>query len=262
MRSIHFWALLVGLYSTSCVSYWRGKEISTDIVALQGQVEQLTEEQRVQRERLKKSAANHEKRLMEIDARLKNAISKLQTNSADSGSDIDALKAELARLQGELAKWKHEAGQKAAPDKIIPEVKAKAGAPKLPDTPEEIYRYGYERKKANDCHEANRAFFNLVKRYPKHDRADNSLYLAGQCQFDKNEFSASIRTLRVILVRYKKGKKVDDALELMHDAFLQMGKCKEALVFIQELVSEYPRYGKRRRAKKKLRSTKRKCGKK
>jgi TolA-binding protein len=263
MRSIHQFALLVGLVSTGCVSHWRGLEITSDIAALQGQVEQLLDEQRAQRALLKKNVDQIELQFSKIEATLKRAISKLQDDSVTSDSEMESLRAELAGLRGTLAKWQHEASQTKKPEsKLVPEFPPESGAPKLPTLADELYRYGFERKKANDCTEANRAFFQFFSRFPRHSRADSSLYLAAQCQFDQKDYAGSIRSLRLILTKYKKGKKVDDALEMTHDAFLRLGKCKTALMFIEELVSEHPRYKHRRRARKSLRTTRRKCGKK
>jgi TolA-binding protein len=256
-------ALLVGFMSTGCVSHWRGQEMTADMAALQGQVEQLLDEQGAQRALLKKNIEKIEAQFAKIEATLKLAISKLQDDSVISDSEMESLRAELAGLRGTLAKWQHEASQKTkSGPTLVPDVPPVSGAPKLPTGADELYRYGFERKKASDCKEAKRAFFQFFNRFPKHSRADSSLYLAAQCQFDQKDYAGTIRSLRLILTKYSKGKKVDDALEMTHNAFLRLGKCKTALMFIEELVNEHPTYKHRGRARKSLKSTRRKCGKK
>jgi TolA-binding protein len=255
--------LLVGIVPTGCVTHWQGKEMSADIIALQAQVEQVVEDQRGQRKKLAADVQNIDRRIAKIEAALTKAIGKLQDDSVNNDSLIETLRAEIAQLRGDLAKWQHDQGQKnKGPGSVLPEIKADAGMPKLPKSADDLYRYGYERKSAKDCDESIRAFSQLVNQFPKHERADSALFLAAQCQASKNDHEASIRTLRVVLTKYKRGKKIDDALELTHDAFMHLGKCKTALTFIEELVAEHPRYKHRRRAQKKLRKARRKCGKK
>ena len=257
MRLNYLLALLIGLSSISCVSYWRGKEIAADIAALQGQAEQATEEQRAQRERLKSALEKIEKRLGKLTALVK----KQADFSANSGNDIDILRNELAQIQGAIATWKHERSlPKKTPEKKPEAPAAESTAPKLPEKADDLYAYGWERRKAGDCTEANRAFFQLHKKYPRHYRADYALYWAARCQFETADYNASLHTLKTIYKRYKKGKKFDDALELMHDAYMGLRKCKFALMFIETLVDEHPKYKKMRRAKKKLARAKKLCG--
>ena len=252
---------LVGLVSTSCVSHWRGQEMSADIEMVRAQLEQQLEDQRKLRKKLEQGFGSLEVRFDKIDGRVKRAISRLQDDSLDSDSELQGIKDEIKGLKGEISKLKYEslksqseAPVNAAAETVIPETI------KLPTKPKELYEYGYDRKKEKDCKEAVRAFLQLYNKFPKYKQTDSALYLAAKCQYQNKKPKEAIRHLNVILTKYKKGRKVDDALELTHDAFRRINKCKTALVFIEELVDEYPTYKYLKRAKRKLKKTKKKCG--
>ena len=248
------------MMATGCVPYWHGKEMRADIAAAQGQLEQLTEDQRTQKNALQTSSETLSKRLDSLSEKLSNDIKKLQLNSADGGSAMDDLRREMSLLRGEIATFKHKQKQEQQADGL-PQFDAVPGAPKLPKKASELYRYGYERKMANDCGNAIRAFVKLARSFPKHNRADNSLALTAECQYLKKDYTASLRTLKIIVDKYPKGDKADDALVLMHDNFMALGQCKQALVFLEAMVSDHPSSNRIKEARRKLRKTKRACKK-
>ena len=252
---------LVGVLSTSCVSHWRGQEMSADIELVRAQLEQQVEDQRKLRKRLEEGFVSLESRFDKVDDRVKRAISRLQNDSLDSDSDLQNIKDEIKGLKGEISKLKFESLKVKSENPIV--VPAESVLPetvKLPTTPKELYEYGYDRRKEKDCKEAVRAFLQLYNKFPKYKQTDSALYLAAKCQFQNKNPKEAIRHLNIILTKYKKGRKVDDALELTHDAFRRINKCKTALVFIEELIDEYPTYQYLKRAKKKYKRTKKKCG--
>ena len=253
-------SLAVITFALGCVPYWHGKEIRADIAAAQGQLEQLTEDQRKQRKALKATTDTLTKRIEGLEAKLSTDIKKLQLNSADGGSAMDELRREMAMLRGEMATFKHKQKQEQKADGL-PQFDAVAGAPALPKKAAELYRYGYERKMANDCGNAIRAFVKLARTFPKHNRADNSLALTAECQYLKKDYTASLRTLKIIVDKYPKGDKADDALVLMHDNFMALGQCKQALVFLEAMVADHPSSNRIKEARRKLRKTRRACKK-
>ena len=253
-------SLTVLLLTVGCVPYWHGKEMRADIAAAQVQLEQLTEDQRAQRQALKTSTDSLTKRLQKLEATLSKDIEKLQVNSADGGSAMDDLRREMAMLRGEIATFKHKQKEEQKADGL-PQFDAVAGAPALPKKAADLYRYGYERKMANDCANAIRAFVKLARTFPKHSRADNSLALTAECQYLKKDYTASLRTLKIIVDKYPKGDKADDALVLMHDNFMALGQCKQALVFLEAMVSDHPSSNRIKEARRKLRKTRRACKK-
>jgi TolA-binding protein len=65
--------------------------------------------------------------------------------------------------------------------------------------------------------------------------------------------------LQVVLQKYSSGDKVDDAHVLMHDNFVAMKRCKDAMPFLETLIADFPSSSRVADAKKKLAATKRTC---
>lgn len=240
-----------------CVSYWRGKEIDADIVALQGQIESMREDQRKDKTATQKQVQDLVARITALETSINASLDRLRTTIADGGLAQEELKTQIAKLTGELEEAKKALEGRG--DAGLPAIDAAPGAPALPDNPADLYRYGYERKQANDCREAIRAFSEFARLNGENDRADNALYLLAECQFVQAEYTGSIRTLHLISQKYKTGDKVDDALMLMHDNFVALGQCKDAMPFLESLLADYPRSNRAKAARKKLAATRKSC---
>jgi TolA-binding protein len=231
-----------------------------DVDALKARVDQLGDSHHETRKRFGTEIEGLKVSVNGITKTLDSAIKNLRTTSADSGLDISDLQQELAALRGELATFQHRLEQAKADEKpATPEISVPSGAPQLPNEPVELYRYGYERKKGDDCTEAQRAFLKLVRDFPQYERAPNSLALSAECQFGEKDYEGSLRTLKKLIGDYPKSNKTDDAMVLMHDNFLAMGQCKKAQVFLENMLDEYPKSNRAREARRKLKNTRKKC---
>lgn len=247
--------LLTSLSCTGCVSYWQGQEMQAEIKALEGRLDQQVEDQRSIKKKLQEDLTKVAAQLMNTERKLVESIERLQSGNADNMLVVEQLREQLNSARGELAKLQHEMTQGGA----APAAGGGPGAPQLPTDAAELYRYGYERKQAGDCGEAIRAFTLFAQKFSKNTRADNSLFLLAECQYERKEYTPSIRTLKTVMDAYSKGDKIDDALVLMHDNFVALGQCKDAMPFLETLIEEYPRSSLRGAAKKRLRKTKRSC---
>lgn len=245
--------LLAASSTTGCVSYWRGKEIDSDIAALNARMDALTESQR---EAQKKQLALLQERLSELEARLGDAITQLQRGSADAGLELDKLREELRQTRGELEAAKQKAAQQESTGVAVA---TPPGAPPLPTTDAELYRYGYDRHKASDWDEAIRALNEYGTKYSGSGQADNAVYLMAEALAAKSDYTQSSRALQTILQKYPTGDKVDDAYILMHDNFVAMGQCKNAIPFLETLIADQPKSNRMAEAKKKLAQTKKTC---
>lgn len=243
---------------TGCVSYWQGQEMQAELKALEGRLDQQVDDQRGIKKKIQDDLSNISAQLSQTEQKLAESIERLQSGNADNMLIVEQLREQLTNARGELAKLQHEMAQ---PGGAVGGGNAMggAGAAQLPADAAELYRYGYERKQAGDCKEAIRAFTLFAQKFAKNTRADNSLFLLAECQYEGKEFAPSIRTLKTVMDAYPKGDKVDDALVLMHDNFVALGQCRDAIPFLETLVEEYPRSSLRKTAEKRLRKTKRAC---
>lgn len=257
-RALCAGALFVSSTALSgCVTYWRGQEMDSEIKAMQGQIEQMVEDHRTTREQNNKTLATLEARVTALEGEIENSLERLRSNSADSGLELQRPRDELASLRGEIETVRHKAA--ATPEDGLPTLNPPVGAPALPDNPADLYRYGYERKQGNDCAEAIRAFVKLARSYPDYGRSDNGLALAAECQYAQQDYPGSLRTLKMITDKYPQGDKVDDALVLMHDNFVALGQCQQAVLFLESMINDHPTSNRIDEARRKLRETKRAC---
>lgn len=251
--------LTSALSFTGCVSHWRGQEMAAEIQALEGRMDQQIDDLRTLRGKLQEEIVKVAAQLLQTERKLVESIQQLQSGSADNMLVIEKLREELNTARGELAKLEHSVQK---PDGL-PDVGAVAGGSRskeaLPEDPTELYRVAYEKKQGNDCPGAIRAFAFFAQKFPRNGRADNSLFLLAECQFTQKEYTGSIRTLQTVMNSYSKGDKIDDALVLMHDNFVALGRCKDALPFLETLIDEYPRSNQVKIAKRKLKRTKKSC---
>lgn len=241
---------------TGCVSYWKGQEMQAELKALEGRLDQQVDDQRGIKKKVQDDLSNISAQLAQTEQKLAESIERLQSGNADNMLIVEQLREQLTNARGELAKLQHEMAQ---PGGVAAGGVAGAGAAQLPAEAADLYRYGYERKQAGDCKEAIRAFTVFAQKFAKNTRADNSLFLLAECQYEGKEYAPSIRTLKTVMDAYPKGDKVDDALVLMHDNFVALGQCRDAIPFLETLVEEYPRSSLRKTAEKRLRKTKRAC---
>jgi TolA-binding protein len=262
--------LLPALIALSgCVSYWRGQEMDAEIKALEGRIDSQIEDLRGLRQNLQEDLVKVAAQLMQTEKKLVESIERLQTGNADNMVIIEQLREELNTARGELARIEHtmKDGPTALPDAAHGGAGGAGGegggaapaGPALSEDPAELYRYGYERKQAGDCPEAVRSLTIFAQKFADNARADNSLFLIAECQFEQKEHTASVRTLQTVMSSYSKGDKVDDALILMHDNFVALGRCKDAVPFLETLIAEYPRSAQVKAAQSRLKKTKAGC---
>ncbi len=260
--------LLPALIALSgCVSYWRGQEMDAEMKALEGRIDSQVEDLRSLRQNLQEDLVKVAAQLMQTEKKLVESIERLQTGNADNMVIIEQLREELNTARGELARIEHtmKDAPAALPDAAHGADGAGGGAvaapagPALSEDPAELYRYGYERKQAGDCPEAVRSLTIFAQKFADNARADNSLFLIAECQFEQKEHTASVRTLQTVMSSYSKGDKVDDALILLHDNFVALGRCKDAVPFLETLIAEYPRSSQVKAAQNRLKKTKAGC---
>lgn len=248
--------LILSSLLPGCVSYWRGQEMQADLAGLQGQVDLLKENQQKQRQKMATNLQRMSAEFQRMNEQLLTSIQAVQSGAADTGLVLEELKSKYAEAQGKLEELQRQQAEASEP--IVQPIE-RPNAPALPTEAAPLYKYGYDKKREGDCTEAVRAFATFYRKFKKHQRADSSLYLMADCQTQQGDNTGAIQSLQVILKRYSKGKKVDDALLLMHDNFQALGRCKDAIVFLEDLIADYPSSKPAKKARKKLARARKKC---
>lgn len=253
-------ALTIGLcFATiavlnGCVPYWQGKETEAEILALRGQVDHLVEAHRKQKSEFEEKVAEFSIRLDTMSKRLSDSVVSLRTNSANSGSHIDEMRALVQQLQGELAELRHR-----LPETGLVSSSLDGNRSPLPEDKRALFNFGARAFETANCVDAIRAFDRFATRFPKDPNTDNALTLMGECLNEQGQYREAVRTLSRIFSDFPNGEKVDDALYVMHVSLKESGRCKKAKECLQTLLENHPRSNRKTDAKKALKTLKKQC---
>lgn len=237
-----------------CVPYWQGKETEAEVLALRGQVDHLVEAHRKQKSDFEGKIAEFSVRLDTMSKRLSDSVVSLRTNSANSGSHIDEMRALVQQLQGEIAELRHRLpGNGLVPSSV------EGNRSPLPEDKRALFNFGARAFETGNCVDAIRAFDGFVTRFPKDPNTDNALTLMGECLNQQGQFREAVRALSRIFTDFPNGEKVDDALYVMHESLKASGRCAKAKECLQTLLENHPRSNRKAAAKKALKTLKKQC---
>lgn len=117
--------------------------------------------------------------------------------------------------------------------------------------PLRIYRAAYSDLQAGRHDAAERGFREFVRRYPRHDYADNAQYWLGECYYDRKRFSEAAVAFRAVVERYPRGNKVPDAMLKLGYCLLELGSSGGRST-LEQLATSYPHTEAARLAERRL----------
>lgn len=123
------------------------------------------------------------------------------------------------------------------------------------DDPIGAYKRAYALYKGGDSAGALTAFEAFLRRWPRHDYADNALYWMGECRFARAEFAAALQTFRRVVSEHPTGNKVPDALLMIGMTLEKLGRPAEGRETLARLVTLFPDTAAARRAASHLGAT-------
>jgi len=85
------------------------------------------------------------------------------------------------------------------------------------------------------------AFRAFLKRYSRHDYADNALYWLGECFYDTKNFRLALTMFRRVVEEYPTGNKAPDALLKMGYSYLKLKENQNAKTVLAQLVESFPK---------------------
>jgi tol-pal system protein YbgF len=118
--------------------------------------------------------------------------------------------------------------------------------------PLKLYRTAYDQLRAGRHDDAVRGFRDFVRRYPRHDYADNAQYWLGECFYDRKMFTEAAAEFRRVVADYPLGNKAPDALLKLGYAWLAMGDSKKGRELLSQVPQTYPRTEAARLAEQRL----------
>ena len=174
--------------------------------------------------------------------------------------EVEALKAEIARLRGDAEVQAHlietlEKRQKdlyvdldqritelnktvTAPPTTKPGANASAAADPAMESSE--YEMALNAFKARDYNEAIAGFKNFLKNYPDSALAPNAQYWIGYSYYSLKDYKSAIAQQQKLVAAYPASAKVPDALLNIASSQIDMRNKKEAKKTLEDITVKYP----------------------
>ncbi len=88
--------------------------------------------------------------------------------------------------------------------------------------------------------EAEGAFRDIVKHYPRHDLADNAQYWIGETYYARKDYGAAVREFEAVVTRWPSGNKAPDAMLKLGFSLGQLGEADKARSVLRQVKEHYP----------------------
>jgi TolA-binding protein len=253
-------ALAVGLLGGSgcLMTKSAGDELRAQAEARDRRIEQLEAESRRSKEEI-------DAKLRELQHVLDQATAVLKRGSADVGAQVEQMREQVAKLEGETAELRHRQelldqqfmAQRTQFDeqfsKMKPGAKEMIDPAQIPADSTAHYRAAYEAYQAADYDKARGLWREYLNRYPSDAKAGDAQYWIGATYTQQNKPATALGEYRKVIAEHAKSNAVNVALYGMADAFYRLHACTDAKSALQALIKRKPDAALGDRAKKLLR---------
>jgi tol-pal system protein YbgF len=103
------------------------------------------------------------------------------------------------------------------------------------------YRAAVELVKAGNHAEAIEALRAFLRKYPRHDYADNAQYWLGEAFYAQKDYPHALAEFRTVIETYPRGNKVPDALLKVGYCYAALGQGDKARAVLEQVVNLYPK---------------------
>jgi tol-pal system protein YbgF len=103
------------------------------------------------------------------------------------------------------------------------------------------YRAAVELVKAGNHAEAIEALRAFLRKYPRHDYADNAQYWLGEAFYAQKDYPHALAEFRSVIETYPRGNKVPDALLKVGYCYSALGQGDKARAVLEQVVNLYPK---------------------
>jgi len=117
---------------------------------------------------------------------------------------------------------------------------------------DEIYRMAKQAFDQGDSDAARKKFQELIRRYPKSERADNAQFWIGEIYYREKWYEKAILEYQKVIEKYPKGNKVPASLLKQGFAFFNLGDKSNSRLILEELIKKYPKSNEAKIAKDKV----------
>lgn len=240
-------ALAVATPLSGCLTTSAGEEIRTTARAQEERIASLEAGSVQNREEL-------DAKVRELEDVIERATQVVTRNSADAGAQVEAMKEQLARLEGvveemrhkldaftaEQAQYKADLEGRLATGAVKPGVKPVIDPASIPPDADGHYKAGQAAYQANEHEKARALFREFLVRYPSDAKAGNAQYWIGASYLQENKPAAALGELRKVISDHAKSTAVNVALFGMADAFFRLKACPDAANAADALIKRKP----------------------
>jgi tol-pal system protein YbgF len=177
---------------------------------------------------------------------------------ADVSAELDALREQIAQLEGRMEVTEHQSQQALEEAKAARMTAAQGGVPPgaaSPDDPmaglppegsasEEVrsYRAAYDAWRADQHQVCVDRFGQFLQSFPTSQYADDAAFWLADCYFKQGDLKTAILRFDDVATRYPKSEKASEALYRQGEALLKLGPNfgKAAEKAFERVVKEYP----------------------
>jgi TolA-binding protein len=249
---------LIALCASGCLmTQGDGDELREEAKARDLRIQQLEAESRKSREEI-------DAKLRELQEVLDQATAVLKRGSADVGAQVEQMREQVARLEGESAELKHKLealdqqfmAQRTQLDaqlaQIKPGAKEALDPAQIPADKQAHYQAAYAAYQSADYDTARALWKEYVTRYPKDAKAGDAQYWIGATYTQQSKPATALGEYRKVIAEHSKSNAVNVALYGMADAFYRLHACTDARNALQALIKRKPEAALNSRAKKLL----------
>lgn len=244
-----------------------GNDLKQTSATLDTRVESLEKGVETDRERLRVGAERAEQQVAKLESIIDNAKQVVARNSADLGQDVQALRTELGRLEGQIAELRNgmELTKRAVDDhkqettERLEKLARGAGIEMPLDNAEvpadkgEHFTTAQRAYQAGEYARARALYREYLRRYATDEQADNAQYAIGASYMQEHQPARALGEFHKVLERFSTGDVVDDTLFALGEAFFEMHVCTDAKAALDALIQNHPSSPLVPRARAKLR---------
>jgi tol-pal system protein YbgF len=194
---------------------------------------------------------------------LDQATGLLSRNSADLGTKVAKNESDLALVTGQLEEAKHLiedlvkkvndatarlGGVEQTTNKIVDKV-----APTIPEDKETLWKEAQTRLNSGMRDDARRFFRAFIQRFPQDSRAPQAQIFLGQSYATEGKHTLAAAEFQKVIDNYGRSPEMPEAMWLLAQSFVELKFCGDARVLLQDLEKRFPRSGRVKDAKVKMR---------
>lgn len=138
-------------------------------------------------------------------------------------------------------------------EKKVDELKGPEARSGTEATPESIYQSGLDAYRSGDLRKALDQFTRFVERNPKHELTANARYWIGEVYYSEKNYEQAILAFQDVIKNYPKKDKAPAALLKQGLSFKALGDLRSARHVLNKVLSDYPRSEEAKKARDLLR---------